>query len=362
MTCYRNTVSGLQCPLYDERGSSLNACIALDVVPVKHEHVVFCNMSKFQIALYDRFVNSDEIKKLIKGKGSQPLKAIGMLKKLCNHPDLLDLPDDIRGCQKLFPDGYRPGDHRNLHLELSGKMMVLERFLRTLRRDSKDKVVLISNYTQTLDIFEKMCRNNRWGSFRLDGTMAIPKRQKIVDKFNDPEGSEFVFLLSSKAGGCGINLIGANRLVLFDPDWNPASDQQALARVWRDGQKKTCFVYRMISTGSIEEKILQRQSHKQSLSSCVVDEAEDATRHFTANDLKELFNFKKDTDCETHETYKCKRCENGVQKTRAPALLYGDTGTWNHRSRKELGELDDSLLRAEAAHEDVSYVFHYISH
>ncbi|KIJ41165.1 hypothetical protein M422DRAFT_172593, partial [Sphaerobolus stellatus SS14] len=100
--------------------------------------------------------------------------------------------------------------------------------------------------------------------------MAITKRQKYVDQFNDPERGEFVFLLSSKAGGCGINLIGANRLILFDPDWNPAADQQALARVWRDGQKKECFVYRFISTGTIEEKIFQRQASKQALSSCVV--------------------------------------------------------------------------------------------
>ena len=71
--------------------------------------------------------------------------------------------------------------------------------------------------------------------------MTINKRQKLVDQFNDPAGKEFVFLLSSKAGGCGINLIGANRLILFDPDWNPAADQQALARVWRDGQKKECM-------------------------------------------------------------------------------------------------------------------------
>lgn len=87
--------------------------------------------------------------------------------------------------------------------------------------------------------------------------MTISKRQKLVDQFNDPDGKEFIFLLSSKAGGCGINLIGANRLILFDPgmlihndiytlsflatlDWNPAADQQALARVWRDGQKKEC--------------------------------------------------------------------------------------------------------------------------
>ena len=86
-----------------------------------------------------------------------------------------------------------------------------------MHRESDDKLVLISNYTQTLDLFEKMLRSKKWGYFRLDGTLDVKKRQKLVDKFNDPEGKEFVFLLSSKAGGCGINLIGANRLILFDP-------------------------------------------------------------------------------------------------------------------------------------------------
>ena len=85
---------------------------------------------------------------------------------------------------------------------------------------------------------EALCRLRQYGVCRLDGTMTVQKRQKLVDRFNDPFGTDFVFLLSSKAGGCGINLIGANRLILFDPDWNPASDAQALARVWRDVQKK----------------------------------------------------------------------------------------------------------------------------
>jgi len=153
--------------------------------------------------------------------------------------------------------------------------------LARIRQDTNDKIVLISNYTQTLDLFERLCRSRGYGSLRLDGTMNVNKRKRLVDKFNDPNGDEFIFLLSSKAGGCGLNLVGANRLVLFDPDWNPAADQQALARVWRDGQAKDCFVYRFIATGSIEEKIFQRQSHKQSLSSCVVDSAEDVERHFS---------------------------------------------------------------------------------
>jgi len=192
--------------------------------------------------------------------------------------------------------------------------------------------------------------------------MSISKRQKLVDQFNDPEGKEFVFLLSSKAGGCGINLIGANRLILFDPDWNPAADQQALARVWRDGQKKECFVYRFISTGTIEEKIFQRQASKQALSSAVVDEKEDTERHFSVDALRQLFLFKENTLCETHETFKCKRCKDGKQVMKAPALLYGDASTWNHFTNEELRNNHDDLLRAETGLSEVSFVFQYISH
>lgn len=87
------------------------------------------------------------------------------------------------------------------------------------------------------------------------------------------------------------------------------------------------FVYRFMTTGSIEEKIFQRQCQKQNLSACVVDEAEDTARHFTQDDLRQLFKFTTETPCETHETYKCKRCRGGKQFVKAPALLYGDAST-----------------------------------
>ncbi|RAL03806.1 uncharacterized protein BO80DRAFT_491563 [Aspergillus ibericus CBS 121593] len=336
-------------------------------LPVKYEHVVFCNMSEFQLGLYKHFIQSPEIKSLLRGKGSQPLKAIGLLKKLCNHPDLLNLSTDLPGCEYTFPEDYVPpegrGRDRDIKSWYSGKMMVLDRMLARIRQDTNDKIVLISNYTQTLDLFEKLCRTRGYGSLRLDGTMTVGKRQKLVDKFNDPDGAEFVFLLSSKAGGCGLNLIGANRLVLFDPDWNPAADQQALARVWRDGQKKDCFVYRFIATGSIEEKIFQRQSHKQSLSSCVVDSAEDVERHFSLESLRELFQFKPETRSDTHDTFKCKRCRpEGTQYIKAPAMLYGDTSTWNHfvndGEQGALSKIQDLLIRQETGERNVSAVFH----
>lgn len=88
------------------------------------------------------------------------------------------------------------------------------------------------------------------------------------------------------------------------------------------------FVYRFISTGTIEEKIFQRQASKQALSSAVVDEKEDAERHFSIDSLRQLFLFNEKTLCETHETFKCKRCRNGKQMVKAPALLYGDASTY----------------------------------
>ncbi|KAG0203509.1 DNA-dependent ATPase protein rad54 [Mortierella sp. GBA30] len=341
-------------------------------LPTKFEHVVFCKLSSFQLNLYKHFIDSKSIQRLLRGQGSQPLKAIGLLKKLCNHPDLLDLPDDLEGCEKLLPPDYQAKNSKKpmsrggilVQPEFSGKMLVLARMLAKIKKDTNDKIVLISNYTQTLDIFEKLCRQNQYGVLRLDGTMTINKRQKLVDRFNNPDGHEFVFLLSSKAGGCGLNLIGANRLVLFDPDWNPASDQQALARVWRDGQKKDCFVYRFIATGSIEEKIFQRQSHKQSLSSCVVDEDQDVERHFSQENLRQLFQFNEMTQCcDTHETFKCKRCVDGRQVMKAPQVSYGDTSTWNHfKGDHDLQKLTDPLLKEESETDAISFVFQYISH
>lgn len=142
------------------------------------------------------------------------------------------------------------------------------------------------------------------------------------------------------------------------------------------------FVYRFISTGTIEEKIFQRQASKQALSSAVVDEKEDAERHFSIDALRQLFQFKENTLSETHETYKCKRCKDGRQVTKAPALLYGDGSTyvvfsffsflfgdsfhipnrWNHFTNAELKNNHDDLLRAEVGLPEVSFVFQYISH
>ncbi|KWU43070.1 hypothetical protein RHOSPDRAFT_35330 [Rhodotorula sp. JG-1b] len=330
-------------------------------LPVKYEHVVFCSISSFQLDLYKWFMASPEMKALLKGKDSQPLAVINTLRKVVNHPDLVEWGKEMPGSELCWPEGYDPRDRRaRINPSLSGKMAVLDRFLTRMSAETDDKLVLISNFTSTLDLLAKLCDSKKLGWLRLDGSQAISKRQKLVDQFNDPTSGKVVFLLSSKAGGCGINLIGANRLVLFDPDWNPASDMQALARVWRDGQKKDCFVYRFVATGTVEEKIFQRQSHKQNLSSVVVDSKEDMERYFSGNDLRQLFSLNP-SPCETHDLFKCKRCKDGRQVLKAPAMLYGDTSTWNHLRNEDLAKNHDLLLRAEHGIEGVTACFQYIS-
>lgn len=134
----------------------------------------------------------------------------------------------------------------------------------------------------------------------------------MVSRFNSPytdSDDVFVLLLSSKAGGTGLNLIGASRILLFDMDWNPANDLQAMARVWRDGQKRKVHVYRLATAGSIEEKIFQRQVTKQGLGGGVLsDNMSDGfvqKNHFTSEDLKDLFSFNFDATCDTHDLLNC---------------------------------------------------------
>ena len=121
------------------------------------------------------------------------------------------------------------------------------------------------------------------------------------------------------------------------------------------------FIYRLLSTGTIEEKILQRQAHKKALSSCVVDENEDVERHFTANELKDLFKYKENTISDTHDSFKCRRCVNNIQVRPPPesADCTNDLSMWNHCATTK--NVVDAILK-KAWDSGVSFVFHQKSH
>ncbi|CAB1102361.1 unnamed protein product [Ectocarpus sp. CCAP 1310/34] len=164
--------------------------------------------------------------------------------------------------------------------EASGKVTVLEALLKAVRREYPgDKVVVASNFTSALDVLETLAERNSWGFLRLDGGTTTNERQNLVDRFNRASPEDlFLFFLSAKAGGVGLNLVGANRIVLFDSDWNPATDDQAMARVWRLGQTKEVCMYRLLSTGTLEESIFQRQIFKGALYDLIHDSNDDPSK------------------------------------------------------------------------------------
>ncbi|KXJ26718.1 DNA repair and recombination protein RAD54-like [Exaiptasia diaphana] len=171
----------------------VSASILSKYLPIKVEQVVCCKLTSVQTQIYKHLVKSNVARRLLqnqpRGVSASSLGFITNLKKLCNHPELIyekaQLQEDgFEGVVDLFPDNF---NLKNLCADLSGKMQVLDFILAMTKSSTTDKVVLVSNYTQTLDIFEKLCRQRRYQYVRLDGTMSIKKRQKIVDRFNDPK-------------------------------------------------------------------------------------------------------------------------------------------------------------------------------
>jgi hypothetical protein len=166
--------------------------------------------------------------------------------------------------------------------------------------------VIVSNFTSVLSIIESSILEPRKFSYlRLDGNTAAQNRQSLVDTFNRTTTQHsFCFLLSAKAGGCGLNLVGANRLVMFDNDWNPSTDIQSMGRVYRTGQTKPCFIYRLFTSGTLEEVIYQRQRQKSALSELTVDgdgrqcSKSSSLTKFSKEELKDCFTLK-DCACDT---------------------------------------------------------------
>lgn len=303
-------------------------------LPPRVEQAVFCRMTPLQIGLYQHELASTTALKL-RSSGGCPLQLISILKKISNHPDIaeeVNLNDDTEISHGLLTalQSYRRG---TAQVHQSGKLNVTAKILRQVISCTRDKIVLVSNFTKTLDVLEKLCTRAGYAFYRLDGSTEQSKRQDMVVSFKQKSSPQRIFLLSSKAGGVGLNLIGANRLLIFDPDWNPAVDDQVMARVWRMGQRKPVFIYRLLSTGSIDEKIYQRQISKREIAKVVVDQKKKTKRHFTPDDLRGLFTLNLTTTSDTADLMKDFSQDWGMQV-----------------------EIQDAVLKEIAATDLISYV------
>lgn len=144
-----------------------------------------------------------------------------------------------------------------------------------------------------MNILEKYCRINNYLYCKMNGKTNLNERQGLVNEFNNSRDL-FIFLLTTKVGGLGLNLVGASRVVLYDPDWNPSSDNQAKERVYRYGQSDDVQIYKLITSDTIEEKILHTQIFKNLLHQKVFTNAS-LSRFFNKIDLDDLFTYSKDT-------------------------------------------------------------------
>lgn len=233
------------------------------------------------------------------------LNLINLFKKICNSP-LLAKDDNLFNSLVDSPDSVLTVS--------SGKLNLLTLLVVEIIKVKKEKVVIISNYTKTLDVIQQVLQQLNFEFLRLDGSTNSNTRTSLINQFNSlPFPKCPIFLLSSKSGGFGINLIGASRLIMVDNDWNPSNDLQAMSRIYRDGQEKPVFIYRLFTTGCIDEKIFQRQLMKTNLSDNFLNSGakDDNLNIFDAQDLKDLFTIHEMTDCNTHDLLECECNGNG---------------------------------------------------
>ncbi|XP_027841630.2 DNA excision repair protein ERCC-6-like isoform X1 [Aphis gossypii] len=262
-------------------------------LPDKSEQVLFCRLTEEQKTMYRGYLqNSDIISEIMNGN-CKVFVGISRLRSICNHPD-------------IFQTNLETGAYG--YWKKSGKMIVVEALLKMWKKQGH-RVLLFTQSVKMLNIFQKFITEQNYSYLKLEGSTSIGSRQPIINKFNN-DPSIFVMILTTKVGGLGVNLIGADRVIIFDPDWNPATDLQARERAWRIGQTNSVTIYRLLTAGTIEEKMYHRQIFKQFLSNKVLVDPKQR-RFFKSNYLYELFTLQ-DVD------------DNGVVET---SDLFSGTGS-----------------------------------
>uniref|UniRef100_A0A8C6PNR1 Excision repair cross-complementation group 6-like 2 n=1 Tax=Nothobranchius furzeri TaxID=105023 RepID=A0A8C6PNR1_NOTFU len=319
------------CPLFLRRTKAL----IKEQLPKKDDRVAYCSLTDFQQTVYQAVLDSEDVTLLLRSsekcdclsgrtrgnccykKNSKGVcmkeiyfSYLAILRKVSNHAALLQpTPGTSKKQEKYlssicatvfhkFPEFVQRCKNEAFEAlsdpTYSGKMKVLQMLLKYYLQ-KRDKVLIFSLSTKLLDILESYCMAEGLDFSRLDGSTKSKERVQIVKEFNSSSHVNLC-LVSIMAGGLGLNFVGANVVVLFDPTWNPANDLQAIDRAYRIGQCRDVTVFRLISLGTVEEVIYLRQIYKQQLQSSVVGK-ESARRYFEAvqrNDVYkgELFGIK----------------------------------------------------------------------
>lgn len=247
---------------------------------------IYVGMSEMQRKWYQNLLQKDievvnDVQGPAKSKVYRLQNIVMQLRKCCNHPYLFE------GAEEGPP--YVDGDHL---ITNSGKMVVLDRLLSMLK-DRGSRALIFSQMSRMLDILEDYCIYRKYEYCRIDGSTSHEDRTSNIEIFNSKDSTKFIFLLTTRAGGLGINLATADTVIMYDCDWNPQVDLQAEDRAHRIGQKKQITVHRLITENAVEEKIIDRATQKLRLDQLVIQQGRSAhhTKISTKEELLEMVKY-----------------------------------------------------------------------
>jgi chromodomain-helicase-DNA-binding protein 1 len=284
-------------------------------LPQKTEMILRVELAPLQMITYRNVITRNY--SALAGPDTRPkslLNIVMELKKTSDHPYLVQTPEPQEG----------KADRLRELIVNSGKMILLDKLLVKLKQDGH-RVLIFSQLVMMLDILSEYLTLRGFVFQRLDGSTKSDVRKRSIEHFNRSDSSDFCFLLSTRAGGLGINLETADTVILFDSDWNPQNDLQAMARAHRIGQKNHVNVYRFVSKGTIEEEILERAKRKMVLEYSIMRKMDGPTKKLDP------------TDAYSREELQA-------------ILKFGAQNMFNNQESSNLENmnLDDVLARAEA--------------
>ncbi|KAL3650669.1 hypothetical protein CASFOL_007072 [Castilleja foliolosa] len=300
-------------------------------LPPKKELILRVELSSKQKEYYKAILTRNY--QILTRKGGAQISLINVvmeLRKLCCHPYMLE--------------GVEPEDHneyRKQFLEASGKLQLLDKMMVKLKEQGH-RVLIYSQFQHMLDLLEDYCNYMKWHYERIDGKVGGAERQIRIDRFNAKNSSRFCFLLSTRAGGIGINLATADTVIIYDSDWNPHADLQAMARAHRLGQTNKVMIYRLVARGTIEERMMQLTKKKMVLEHLVVGKLK--TQNINQEELDDIIKYG------SQELF----ADDNDELVKSRQIHYDDTAIDRLLNRDQVGneeaslddEEDDGFLKA----------------
>ncbi|KOB74563.1 putative Chromodomain helicase-DNA-binding protein Mi-2-like protein [Operophtera brumata] len=343
-------------------------------MPTKSEFIVRVELSPMQKKYY-KYILTRNFEALNPKSGGHSVSLLNVmmdLKKCCNHPYLFPV------AAEEAPLGPHGNYDTQALVKASGKLVLMSKMLKLLK-DQGHRVLIFSQMTKMLDILEDFLEGEGYKYERIDGGITGSIRQEAIDRFNAPGAQQFVFLLSTRAGGLGINLATADTVIIYDSDWNPHNDIQAFSRAHRIGQANKVMIYRFVTRNSVEERVTQVAKRKMMLTHLVVRPGMGGKgANFTKQELDDILRFgteelfKEDDGKEEAIHYDDRavgelldRSKEGIESKESWANEYLSSFKVASYSTKEGDgeeEVDTEIIKQEAENTDPAYWIKLLRH